>query len=402
MKSNYKRIGDYIKQINVRNNELKVDNLLGINIDKFFMPSVANTIGTDMTKYKIVRNGQFACNRMHVGRDKRLPVALSKQAEDIIVSPAYDVFEIIDKEVIDSKYLMMWFSRAEFDRNAWFYTDADVRGGLKWEDFCNMNLPVPSIAKQKEIVKEYNILTDRINLNNRLIQRLEEAARAIYKQWFVDFEFPDEKNGTPYKSRSGEMEFHEETGVETPKGWSHKSIGGYVSLSQGLVINKKTNHLIKDKGIPLLRIKDLINDTQEIFIDESVPKKNIAREDDIIITRTGQVGLVFRNKKGVIHNNCFKVTPDPSLLNKDYLFWFLKKESTHSEMIELASGSAQLDLTHSSFSKLLITIPPLHIQNLFSKVVAPLERHKELIFNQNRKLIEFQFILLSKLATVED
>lgn len=273
MKSNYKRIGDYIKQINVRNNELKVDNLLGINIDKFFMPSVANTIGTDMTKYKIVRNGQFACNRMHVGRDKRLPVALSKQAEDIIVSPAYDVFEIIDKEVIDSKYLMMWFSRAEFDRNAWFYTDADVRGGLKWEDFCNMNLPVPSIAKQKEIVKEYNILTDRINLNNRLIQRLEEAARAIYKQWFVDFEFPDEKNGTPYKSRSGEMEFHEETGVETPKGWSHKSIGGYVSLSQGLVINKKTNHLIKDKGIPLLRIKDLINDTQEIFIDESVPKK---------------------------------------------------------------------------------------------------------------------------------
>nr|WP_259547397.1 restriction endonuclease subunit S [Heyndrickxia oleronia] len=401
MKSNYRKIGDFIRKVNVRNTELNVTNLMGINIDKYFMPSVANTVGTDMSKYRIVKKGQFACNRMHVGRDKRLPVALWKEEESILVSPAYDVFEIIDTDVLEPDYLMMWFLREEFDRNACFYTDADVRGGLNWNDFCNIKLPVPPITKQRKIVEEYRLVVDRISLYNRLIEKLEEITQTIHKQWFVDFEFPNE-NGKPYKSNDGKMEFDEENEMELPKGWKHKEISSYVKLSQGLVINGKTNYLIKDKGIPLLRIKDLINDTQEIFIDESVPKKNIASEEDIIITRTGQVGLVFRNKKGVIHNNCFKITPDPSFINKDYLFWFLKKESTYNSMIELASGSAQLDLTHTSFSKLLITIPPIHLQDSFSKLVAPLALQGKLLYSQIRKLMDLRLILLSKLVTGGD
>ena len=204
MKSNYKRLGDYIREVNNRNTELRVTNLLGINIDKFFMPSVANVVGTDMTSYKIVKMGQFACNRMHVGRDQRLPVALSRDPNDFLVSPAYNVFEVIDLNALLPEYLMMWFSRREFDRNAWFYTDADVRGGLNWKDFCNMEIPIPAIAKQREIIKEYNVLVNRIALNNQLNQKLEETAQAIYKQWFVDFEFPDE-DGKPYKSNGGEM-----------------------------------------------------------------------------------------------------------------------------------------------------------------------------------------------------
>ena len=158
MKSNYKRLGDYIKEVKVRNAELKAERLLGINIDKFFMPSVANVVGTDMSVYKIVKKNQFACNRMHVGRDYRLPVSMSKTDEEFMVSPAYDVFEILDTEVLYPEYLMMWFSRREFDRNAWYYTDADVRGGLHWKALCDMQLPIPSITKQKEIVKEYNII----------------------------------------------------------------------------------------------------------------------------------------------------------------------------------------------------------------------------------------------------
>src|SRR5690242_15561691 len=120
MKSNYKKIGDHIREVNVRNTEMKASTLLGINIDKYYMPSVANIVGTDMTAYKVVKQGQFACNRMHVGRDYRLPVALSKSENDFIVSPAYDVFEITDTEKLLPEYLMMWFSRKEFDRNAWF------------------------------------------------------------------------------------------------------------------------------------------------------------------------------------------------------------------------------------------------------------------------------------------
>ncbi len=220
MRSNYKRLGDYICEVNARNVDLKATNLLGININKFFMPSVANVVGTDMSTYKIVKNGQFACNRMHVGRDYRLPVALSKSSEDFLVSPAYDVFEIKDTKTLLPEFLMMWFSRKEFDRNAWFYTDADVRGGLDWEAFCDMTLPIPSPDKQREIVAEYNIIIQRIDLNNQLIQKLEETAQAIYKQWFVDFEFPNE-NGEPYKSAGGEM-VESELG-DIPMGWKLSS-----------------------------------------------------------------------------------------------------------------------------------------------------------------------------------
>jgi len=199
MRSNYKKIWKYIKEIKLRNKDLAVTNLLGINIDKFFMPSVANIVWTDMSKYKVVKRNQFACNRMHVWRDKRLPVALSHSDEDFIVSPAYNVFEIIDTNELLPEYLMMWFSRKEFDRNAWFYTDADIRQWLHWKAFCDMELPVPDPTKQQEIVDEYNTIKDRITLNNNLIEKLEDTAQAIYKQWFVDFEFPNEE-GKPYKS----------------------------------------------------------------------------------------------------------------------------------------------------------------------------------------------------------
>ena len=215
MTKNYKRLGDYIQEVKVRNADLKAEKLLGINIDKFFMPSVANVVGTDLSVYKIVKKNQFACNRMHVGRDYRLPISMSKTDEEFMVSPAYDVFEIIDTDILYPGYLMMWFSRREFDRNAWFYTDADVRGGLHWKALCDMQLPIPSITKQHEIVKEYNVIQNRIALNQQLIQKLEETARAIYKQWFVDFEFPDE-NGKPYKSNGGEMGFNEDLEKEIP------------------------------------------------------------------------------------------------------------------------------------------------------------------------------------------
>ncbi|MGN7479731.1 hypothetical protein ACTHOQ_18070 [Solibacillus silvestris] len=191
MKSNYKKLGEVIRKVNIRNKELNITNLMGINIEKFFMPSVANTVGTDMSKYRIVNQGQFACNRMHVGRDKRLPVALWNGNESIIVSPAYDVFEVIDTEVLEPDYLMMWFLREEFDRNAWFYTDADVRGGLNWEDFSNMPILLPSIIEQRKIIKEFNILEDRIKLNNQIILKLEKTAQLIFQDLFFDSENTD-------------------------------------------------------------------------------------------------------------------------------------------------------------------------------------------------------------------
>ena len=156
MKSNYKKLGDYIVEVKNKNTEGKYDLLLGINIDKYFMPSVANVVGTDLSKYKVVNNNQFACNRMHVGRDYRIPISLSKEEESFLVSPAYTVFEIKNSSELLPEYLMMWFRRSEFDRKCWFHTDADIRGGLSWELFCEIEFPLLSIDEQ-QIPTNYSI-----------------------------------------------------------------------------------------------------------------------------------------------------------------------------------------------------------------------------------------------------
>ncbi|MEI9945618.1 MAG: restriction endonuclease subunit S [Chitinophagaceae bacterium] len=399
MKSNYKPIGDYIRRVEKRNTDLKVTRLLGLSMTKEFRETTSNIVGTDMSVYKVMEKGQFACDFMSPIRVSKLPVVLKMDDEPNLVSPAYPVFEIIDKNKLEPEYLMMWFRRSEFDRYATFKCDSAIRGGYDWEELCKTGIPVPHIDKQKEIVKEYNIVVNRIKLNSKLIEKLEKTAQDIFKQWFLDFEFPDE-NGKPYKSAGGELEFNEFG--EFPKGWIYDKIGMYVKLSQGLVINATTHHLIKNTGLPLLRITDLINDTQEIFIDKSVDKKNIANNEDIIITRTGQVGLVFRNKTGVIYNNCFKINPDDKVLKKDYLFWFLKRDTTQHAMIELASGSsAQFDLTHTLFNTLYIILPSIKSQNNFSKIVLPIERHKEIIDSENKKLEKLKNLLLAKLTIIE-
>ncbi|MBU0475016.1 MAG: restriction endonuclease subunit S [Bacteroidetes bacterium] len=397
---NYRRLGNFIQLVDERNKGLKVKQLLGLSISKQFIPSVANIIGTDMENYKIIRKNQFACSTMQVRRDKKMPLALLREVDEAIISQAYPIFEVKDEKELLPQYLMMWFTRSEFDREACFHAVGGVRGSLEWEDFENLQLPIPHPDKQREIVKEYNVIQNRIALNKQLIQKLEETAQAIYKQWFVEFEFPDE-NGKPYKSSGGEMVDGELGAV--PNNWKYDKIGSYVKLSQGLVVNATTNHLIKSTGIPLLRITDLINDTKEIFIDESVTKKNIAKKEDIIITRTGQVGLVFRNKEGVVYNNCFKIAPIENLVHKEYLYWFLRQLNTFNSMVELASGSsAQFDLTHTAFNTLSFIIPPIEIQNSFSRKVKPIGVHLDLVFNENKILNKLKNILLSKLATVEN
>lgn len=184
MKNN-KRLGDYIREVNVRNRELEVKTLVGLTIDKAFIPSVANVIGTDLSNYKIIQKEQFACSLMQVSRDGKMPVAMFEE-DQAIMSPAYPMFEVIDKTVLLPQYLMMWFSRSEFDREASYYAVGGVRGSLTWEDFCNMRLPIPFIERQREIVAEYETLTRRIRLNEQMIQHLEDTAQALYRKMFVD------------------------------------------------------------------------------------------------------------------------------------------------------------------------------------------------------------------------
>lgn len=191
MKSNYDILGNHIRLIDTRNRESITDRVLGINIDKFFMPSVANVIGTDLSKYKLITKGKFACNPMHVGRDERLPVALYDEEKPAIVSPAYFMFEVIDNSILKEDYLMMWFRRPEFDRICWLHTDGSVRGGITWDDICRLELPIPPIENQLEIVNSYKAITERIALKQKINDNLEATAQAYFDSLFFDESEPN-------------------------------------------------------------------------------------------------------------------------------------------------------------------------------------------------------------------
>lgn len=158
----FKRIGNYIHLVDDRNKDLTVTNLLGINITKNFMPSVANTSETDLSKYKIIRKGQFAYSAMQVGRDETVRIALYIQDEPAIISPAYLVIEVNDEAELLPEYMMMWFQRPESDRYGWFISDSSVRASLDWERLCDIEIPIPDIDEQRKYVALYQGL-----LNNQ-------------------------------------------------------------------------------------------------------------------------------------------------------------------------------------------------------------------------------------------
>lgn len=179
---NHIKLRELIRKVDGnKNKQLKDLPLLGINIDKEFMPSVANTIGTDMSNYQIVKKEQFACNPMHLGRDERMPTALLLDEDEILVSPAYFVFEIIDKKVLLPEYLMLYFKQKETDRLLWFKTDSSVRGGLGWNELCEIEVPVPKIDIQKNIVRQYNQISEAIKIKEKLNNNLEQQAFSFYK-----------------------------------------------------------------------------------------------------------------------------------------------------------------------------------------------------------------------------
>lgn len=185
-KSNYKRLGDYIRQVDVRNRNLAVDNLLGLSISKQFIPSIANTIGTDMANYKVVQPRQFGYVPVTSRNGDKITVALYDGDKPCIISQAYIVFEVTDTDNLLPEYLMMWFRRSEFDRYARFKSHGSAREVFEWDEMCEVMLPVPSIEEQRKIVAEYQAVERRIENNRRLIATLESAAQTIYRKMFVD------------------------------------------------------------------------------------------------------------------------------------------------------------------------------------------------------------------------
>lgn len=400
MRSNYKRLGDYIREVDVRNTNLNVSTLLGVSIQKEMMPSIANTVGTDMSKYKVVRKRQFAYGPVTSRNGNKISIALLDSMNEAIISQAYTSFEVINERELLPEYLMMWFRRSEFDRYTRFKSHGSAREVFDWDEMCDVQLPVPSLEKQREIVAEYHAVQKRIALNNQLIQKLEETAQAIYKQWFVDFEFPDE-NGKPYKSNGGEM-VESELG-EIPKGWRVGKVDNLVLLSQGIQVEVEEQFLERKEGYNrFLRIIDYTPNTDESPRYVNIKdKRYFCAKNEISMIRYGDAGTVCRRLEGIIANNLFKIIPKKELTN-NFLYYFLKEDIVQKIIRASAASSTMPAITHMAIKQLYIIIPSLCLLSKFDLIVQHIENE---IIIKNDEIVILKLlnnILLSKLSTIEE
>lgn len=390
----YRKIGDLIQVVDQRNRDLAITHLVGLTINKKFIPSVANIIGTDMSNYKIIRKNQFACSTMQVRRDKKMPVALLKQLDVAIISQAYPVFEVIDEKELLPEYLMLWFSRSEFDREACFHAVGGVRGSLEWEDFCNMELPVPSIEKQREIVAQYQAVENKIKVNEQICEKLEATAQAIYRHWFVDFEFPNEE-GQPYKSSGGTMVYNQELEKEIPEGWEVKSLSDISKITMGQSPEGENYNDIGNGKIFYQGRTDFGFRIPDVRIFTTLSKKN-AKKGDVLMSVRAPVGDL-----NIADSDCSIGRGIAALSSKEssYLFYLMKSFKSH---FELSDGTGTI---FSSINKEeLFNLKVIYNEN-YSKFFHEKMKHIDyeiiLISKQNQKLTQLQSLLLSRLATLE-
>ena len=374
----YKRLGDYIREVNVRNKDLEATKLVGLTIDKAFIPSVANVIGTDLSNYKVIRKEQFACSLMQVSRDGKMPIAMFEE-DEAIMSPAYPMFEVIDKTVLMPQYLMMWFSRSEFDREASYYAVGGVRGSLTWEDFCNMKLPVPSITRQREIVSEYETLTNRIRLNNQMIQHLEATAQALYRKTFIDN--IDKEN--------------------LPEGWRIGTLGEFCKeMKSGGTPNRSHNEYWNKNDFPWLKSGEVHNNVI-ITIEEYISQAGLDNSSAKIIPQGSVIMAMYgATAAQVAYLNCDTATNQACCnmmcnCKEDAAYLFFHLLANQEDIKKLANGGAQENLSQE-----LIAQQPIVLLNDNEKklMFVPILDNLVVLYKENEKLTELQSLLLAKMG----
>ena len=377
-KAEYKRLGDFIREVNVRNRELKVTKLVGLTIDKTFIPSVANVIGTDLSTYKIIRKEQFACSLMQVSRDGKMPIAMFTE-DEAIMSPAYPIFEIINKKVLLPQYLMMWLTRSEFDREASYYAVGGVRGSLTWEDFCNLRLPVPTIERQHEIVTEYKTLSNRIRLNEQMIKKLEETAQALYRKMFVDN--IDKEN--------------------LPDGWRMGTIGDFCKeIKSGGTRSRSHNEFWDKKDYPWLKSGEVHNN-MITCVEEYISQAGLDNSSAKIIPQGSVIMAMYGATAAQVAYLACDTTTNQACCNMicnsqaDAAFLFFHLLKNQEDIKKLANGGAQENLSLE-----LIAQQPIVLFNgkEETSVFVPILDNLIIRYKENSKLTELQSLLLAKMG----
>ena len=364
MKSNYEPLGKHIRLVDYRNSEEVTSTVLGISIDKEFMPSVANVIGTDLSRYKLISKGLFACNPMHVGRDERLPIALYEKDNAAIVSPAYFMFEIIDRDVLNEEYSMMWFRRPEFDRECWFMTDGSVRGGITWDDLCRIKLPVPSYARQCEIVESYRAITNRIALKRAENDNLEATIQAAFDKAFHDagVSLPE----TIIKQN------------KVPQGWTDATVGDFASVQTGPFGSQLHNEDYVESGTPIITVehmdgKYIAHRNLPLVSQNDVDRlrKYDLHTGDIVFSRVGSVDravMVSQHEDGwLFSGRCLRVRPyDPN--TGSYFLWWFNQPVIRQLVTASAVGATMPSINTSILNSIRIVFPQKDIVTQFCKM----------------------------------
>ena len=360
-KLNYQRLGDYIKEVNVRNKDLKVTNLQGVSITKQFIPSIANTIGTDMSTYKVVNPGQFAYGPVTSRNGDKVSIALYKGDGNAIISQAYTVFEVVDKDRISSEYLMMWFQRPEFDRYARFHSQGSAREIFDWDELCGVYLPLPDIDRQREIVEEYETLSRRIRLNEQMIEKLEVTAQALYRKMFVDG--IDKEN--------------------LPEGWRMGTLGEVASFKYGKLAEK---HAKSDEfPYPVYSGYAVTGYTNEYTL----------KERTIVIIARGDAGT---GRICLSPSQCFLSNLAISIEMKDNAYRdYMYYQLLDSDTMSLRSGSAQAQITINNVEPFEVMIPKRDICGDFQQKVETIYNNKLLKEQENSKLSALQSLLLGRI-----
>lgn len=354
----YKRLGDYIQEIDVRNRDLSVTKLLGLSMTKQFRPSTSNIIGVDLSKYKIVGKNVFAFDTMSVIRVHKVPIAINNTDSPIIVSPAYVTFECKNSNELDPQYLMMWFMRNEFDRYADFKSDAAVRGGYDWDELCDTSIYIPPIERQREIVAEYETLSKRIRLNEQMISKLEETAQTLYRKMFVDG--IDKEN--------------------LPEGWRMGTLDDIIEIRNGKAI------IPSDGNIPIYGGNGIVG-----YTSESNAK------DVVIIGRVGiNCGSLFLH-----HGECFVNDNAMMTTSKSGHIGYIYLTLQQIDLNGQSEGSGQPLLTQSIINNQPCIIPSLNYIKDFELQVQIIYNNRQLLEKENEKLTELQSLLLAKIGQIK-
>ena len=360
MRTGYEVLGNYIRLVDKRNRDLSITNLLGVSIEKRFIPSIANIIGTDLSNYKVVQTGQFAYGPITSRNGEKISIAYLED-EDCIISSSYTVFEVINKNKLDPEYLMLWFSRPEFDRYARYKSHGSVREIFDWDELCMVELPVPSIEKQRSIVKAYKAITDRIVLKKRINDNLTEQCGTDYIRML---------NG--YTTDSTDL----------PNGWSIGSIGNYCDVKSGYAFKSGwwTNN-----GYKVIKIANIVNnsidlDSCDCVIAEHAVKANnfFVKSGDILIAMTGattgKIGIVpLTNEPIVVNQRVGKFFLGENPIEKAP---FLYSTLLYSRVVrhlqpDGTAGSAQDNLSADNIKDVAIVLPDNSLIDSFNKQHIP-------------------------------